>query len=60
LFGLLTEILVGFGGAVLNLGDLNLWMCDFAVSAFTYFGGAWLNLKFSRQICDRSHQILLA
>ena len=45
---------------MLNLGDLNLGRLDFAVLAFTYFGGAWLNLKFSRQICDRSHQILLA
>ena len=31
---------------MLNLGYLNLWRRGFAVLDFTYFGVAWLNLKF--------------
>ena len=47
----MTEILVGFGGAMLNLGELNLRRRDFAVLVFAHFGDISSNLKFSRQIC---------
>ncbi|EET79257.1 hypothetical protein CAMSH0001_0867 [Campylobacter showae RM3277] len=36
MFGLLTEILVGFGGTMLNLGYLNLRRRVFAVLVFAY------------------------